>query len=52
MGKVNINIFFCLNGDIWISFTEVIIEKSSKFHMAFVQIGELIGCHDDKKVRF
>ena len=32
--------FFCLIGDILIFFTEMFIEKSSKFHMSFVQIGE------------
>ena len=26
MGKVEICIFFCLNGDIWIFFTEMFIE--------------------------
>ena len=38
MGKVEICNFFCLNGDIWIFFTEMFIEKSSTFHITFVQI--------------
>ena len=40
MGKEEIDNFFCLIGDIWIFFTEMFIEKSSTFHMTFVQIGE------------
>ena len=39
MGKVEIESFFCLNGDIWIFFTEMFIDLSSTFHMTFVQIG-------------
>ena len=39
MEKVEICIFFCLNGDIWIFFTEMFIEKSSTFRIFFVQIG-------------
>ena len=40
MGKVEIcKFFFCLNGYIWIFFTEMFIELSSMFHMTFVQIG-------------
>ena len=41
MEKVEICIFFCLSGDIWIFFTEISMElqKSSTFHMTFVQIG-------------
>ena len=40
MGKVKNCNFFCLNGDIWnFFFTEMFIEKSSTFHMTFVQIG-------------
>ena len=40
MGKEEIDNFFCLIGDILIFFTEMLIEKSSTFHMIFVQIGE------------
>ena len=40
MGKEEIDIFFCLNGDIWNVFTEMFIEYSSTFHMTFLQIGE------------
>ena len=40
MGKEEIDNFFCLNGDILIFFTEMLIEYSSTFHMIFVQIGE------------
>ena len=40
MGKEQIDIFFCLIGDIWIFFTEMLIELSSMFLMTFVQIGE------------
>ena len=40
MGKEEIDNFFCLIGDIWIFFTEMFIELSSRFHMTFVQIGE------------
>ena len=40
MGKVEIDNFFCLNGDVWIFFTEMFIEKCSTFHETFVQIAE------------
>ena len=40
MGKEEIDNFFCLIEDIWIFFTEMLIELSSMFHMTFVQIGE------------
>ena len=40
MGKVEIDIFFYLIGNIWIFFTEMFIEYSSTFHTNFVQIGE------------
>ena len=41
MGKEEIDIFFCLIGDILnFFFTEMFIELSSTFHMTFVQIGE------------
>ena len=41
IGKEEIDIFFCLIGDILkIFFTEMFIELSSTFHMTFVQIGE------------
>ena len=39
MEKVEICIFFVLNGDIWIFFTEMVIETSSTFRIFFVQIG-------------
>ena len=48
MGKEEIDIFFCLIGDIWIFFTEMFIEKSSMFHATFVQIALfdwLLGPH-------
>ena len=39
--KVEICIFFCLNGDILKKkITEMFIESSSMFHITFVQIGE------------
>ena len=40
MGKVEIDNFFCLIGDIWNFFTEMLIEYFSTFHTTFVQIGE------------
>ena len=41
MGKVKIDNFFCLNGDIWNSFLQnCLLSKSSTFHMAFVLIAE------------
>ena len=40
MGKVEIDNFFCLIGDIWIFFTEMFIGYSSTFHTTFVQISE------------
>ena len=42
MVKVKIAIFFCLNGDRYLEFifTEMFIELSSKFYMAFVQIAK------------
>ena len=41
MGKVRIDNSFFFNGDIRnFIFTEMLIEKSSTFHMAFVQIAE------------
>ena len=43
MGKEEIDNFFCLIEDILICFTEMFIEKSSMFHMTFVQIGEFDG---------
>ena len=48
MGKEEIDIFFCLIGDIWIFFTKMFIEKSSMFHATFVQIALfdwLLGSH-------
>ena len=52
MGKEEIEFFFCLIGDIWIFFTEMFIEKSSTFHMTFVQIGEFDWLLGGKKGRF
>ena len=40
MVKEDIDIFFCLIGDIWIFFTDMFIKWSYTFHMTFVQIGE------------
>ena len=40
MGKVEIDHFFCLIGDIWIFFTQMFIEYSFTFRTTFVQIGE------------
>ena len=39
-GKAKIGYFFCLNGELEFIFKEMFIEKSSIFHMAFVQIAE------------
>ena len=39
MGKVEIAIFFCLNGDIWNNFLQKCLLSSSTFHITFVQIG-------------
>ena len=38
MGKLKIDILFCLKGIIWNLFFK--LQKSSTFHMAFVQIAE------------
>ena len=40
MGKVEIDNFFCLIGEILIFFTQMFIEYSSTFHTTFVHIGE------------
>ena len=40
MGKVEIDNFFCLIGDVWIFFYKMFIEYSSTFHTPFVQICE------------
>ena len=40
MGKEEIDNFFCLIGDIWIFFTGMFIESSSRFHTTLVQISE------------
>ena len=41
MVKVNIDNFFCFNGDIWNLFLQnCFVELPSKSHMAFVQIPE------------
>ena len=52
VGKVVIDNFSCLNGDIRICFTEVCIEHSSVFHMNFVHISHLIGCQGDIQGHF
>ena len=40
MGQVEIYYLFCLNGGVWIFFTEFFIELSSTFHKTFVKIAE------------
>ena len=52
MGKEEIDNIFCLIGDIRIFFTEMFIEKSSTFHMTFVQIGEFDWLSGRQKCQF
>ena len=52
MGKVNIDNFWSQWVYLEFIFTEMFIEQSSAFHIAFVQIAELIGYQGDKKGKF
>ena len=43
MGKVKIDYFVCLNGDIWNLFLQKCLLSSPLLHMAFVQIAEFVA---------
>ena len=52
LGKEEIDNFFCLNGDIWIFFIEMFIEKSSAFHKTFIQIVEFDRLYEGRPESF
>ena len=53
MGKVKIDIIFCLNGDIWILLLQKCLSSSLlRFIWPLYKSLNLIGCQGDKKGKF
>ena len=52
MGKEEIDNFFCLNGDIWIFFTEMFLSSPLRFIRLLSKSVNLTGCRGGKKGQF